>query len=176
VASKSIDAEGLQETLRVLRRLEPDIRKEVPRRFKAAGAPLVSAARAEVPAQAPMSGWKKGGRLGWSSARARTSIIIKFRASGRRHGEFTLLKLYTRSPALSVYEFAEKAQRRGRNGRRNHPNSSEAFIRNIRRSGKEPGRVLWNAADRELDSVVEAVEDIIEDLEQTANRALKRRR
>ena len=168
--------EGVPEVLRTLRRLEPEIRKEAPKRLKAAGAPLVQAARAEVPSSALMSGWKKGGRIGWDSAAIRRSITIRFRATARKPGEFTLLKLYSKSPALSVYDFADKARRRGRAKQRNNPNSSQAFIRNVKQAGGKPSRVMWRATERQLPDVQREVISILKDLERQAEQAMKRRR
>lgn len=168
--------DGVPEVLRTLRRLEPQIRKEAPKRLKAAASPLVGAARAEVPTGPPMSGWHKGGRIGWDSAAIRRTITIRFRGTARKPGEFTLLKLYSKSPALSVYDFAEKPRRKGRGGKRNNPNSSEAFIRNVKQAGGKPSRVMWRAAERQLPAVQREVTSVLKDLERQAEQAMKRRR
>jgi len=174
--AKTQQVTGVTETLRILRRLEPDIRKEAPKRLKAAASPLLAEARGMVPPAPPMSGWHKGGRIGWNTAAIRRSIVIRFRGTARRPGEFTLLKLYSKSPALSVFDFAEEAQRKGKNGRRNNPRSSAAFVRNLKVGHGKPSRVMWRAAERQLPAVQREVTSVLKDLERQAEQAMKRRR
>lgn len=168
--------DGVPEVLRILRRLEPDIRKEAPKRLKAAAAPLLGEARGMVPPAPPMSGWSPGGRIGWKTSAIRRSIVIRFRGSAKRPGDFVLLKLYSKSPALSVYDFAEDARRKGRSGKRNNPRSSEAFVRNLNKGGGKPSRVMWRAAERQLPAVQREVTSVLKDLERQAEQAMKRRR
>lgn len=167
--------EGVSDVLRILNKLEPELRKQAPKRLKAAAAPLVDEARGTVPNEPPMSGWAKGGRIGWSTAAIRRSIVIRFRSRARGNArEFVLLKLYSKSPALSVYDFAESARRKARSGRPNNPRSSEQFVRNLNTSGGKPSRVMWRAAERRLPSIQKEVGVVLRDLEDQANKAIKR--
>ena len=64
-----IEVRGLQESLRELRRLEPDLRKEIGRDIQRLVRPVAQEINRSIPTTAPLSGMNHAGRTGWANRR-----------------------------------------------------------------------------------------------------------
>lgn len=153
----TLKVDGLPEMLRELKRLDPELRKEIPKRFKTAAQFLVDDARSLVPDNPP-SGWSSGGRLGFKPGVVRRSIRLKFRGTrGRRKDTFSLLTLTTgKSAALSVMDMAgRKSSGSTRSGR--------ALISRLNRT-RPASRIVWEAAERNADAIEQVVRKLTRDV------------
>lgn len=165
------EVSGLAQALKVLKQVDPALRKAAIKSMKEAAQPLANDMRALVP-EVATSGWSKKGRLGFSPGRVRNSIRPQFRASERqrgRQGRYTLLRIRMASPGGSVYERAGSASGgRTRSGR--------AFVAKLNAQHGGPSRVMWRAADANLPTIIDAVELAQRNVQAHANRVLKERR
>lgn len=164
----AIQVDGLPEMLRTLKRLDPELRKQIPKRFKTAAQFLVDDARALVP-NTPASGWGKGGRLGFKPGVAKRSIRLKFRGTrGRRKDTFSLLTLTTgKNAALSVLDIAgRKSSGTTRQG--------QALIRKLNQT-RRASRVVWESAERNADAIEQVVRKLTNDVAADIDRLARRR-
>lgn len=162
---------GVPETLRELKKIDPQLRKQIPDRFKTAAQPILAEAQRLVPDR-PTSGWGSGGRLGWKPNTVRRSLSLKFRASrGRRRtpDEFTVLALSSgKSPALQVYDMA------GRKSRARTP-QGEALVKALN-ARRKASRVLWEAVERREPYVRDEIAKVTDEVSKTVETAIRRRR
>lgn len=157
----SIQVIGLKDALAQLKRVEPQIRKELTRSIKGDAAPLVNAARELVPFGAPLSGMRTG-KFAWS-AKARSGIGIKM--GGRARGnEYTILSLRQNNGVGQIFDMAGKAGGRSKRG--------QAFIENLTARYGRPSRSMWPAAERQLPAVADAVQATISDALKEINQRL----
>jgi len=131
-AAAGVQVIGVEETVKELRKVNPEYRKEFNRGIKTVLAPMVAAAKSGYP-DLPLSGmarsWNQGGRqlLPWSAANARKGVKVKTRTS---RGTKSVVRVQQMDPAAAIFEVAGTGTRLGRNLRARNP------------------RVLWPAYDR----------------------------
>ena len=157
--------------LRDLRRIDPDLRREVPDRIKntAAAQGLLADVRARQPAQ-PTRGWNVGpsrktspGRLNWSPGRIRQQITLNFRGSRPRGAPVTswpVLRIQSKNAAQNVFELAGARQ----------PGST--FNRNIMARHGQPKRLLYRALQPREPIIEAQVRATIDRLEREVTRRL----
>lgn len=156
----SIKVVGVKDTLKDLRTLNPQMRKQFARDAKQIAAPITTAAKAKYP-QMPLSGmryrWMQKGRhlLPWDARRARSGVQVKIDAGRRRNGVVTIIQ---KDPAASIIEFASNNNRLGRSL------STLAW--------GEPARVMWPAADSHLKDVTREMRQAIDKVADDLNRKL----
>lgn len=123
---------GVEETIKELRKVNAEYRKQFNRSIKTVLAPMVAAAKSGYP-DTPLSGmgraWVQGGRqlLPWSTAKARSGVKVKTRTS---RGTKSVVRVQQMHPAAAIFEVAGTGNSLGRNLRARH------------------SRVLWPAYDR----------------------------
>ena len=157
----SIQVIGLKDALAELKRVEPQLRKELTRSIKGDAAPLVNAARELVPIGAPLSGMRTG-KFAWS-AKARSGIGIKM--GGRARGnEFTILSLRQNNGVGQIFDMAGKKGGSSKKG--------EAFIAALSARFGRPSRSMWPAAEKALPQVTEAITATIDEALGDINRRL----
>lgn len=164
----TVRVDGLPEMLRELKRLDPELRKQIPKRFKTAAQFLVDDARSLVPNE-PASGWSPGGRLGFKPGNAKRSIRLKFRGTrGRKKDTFSLLTLTTgKNAALSVLDMAgRKSAGRTRSG--------QALIRKLNQT-RRASRVVWESAERNRDAIDQVVRKLTNDVADAISRRTEAR-
>lgn len=152
----NIEVVGIKDTLKDLRTLDPQARKQFARDAKQIAAPITNEAKGNYP-QLPLRGmkyrWRQRGRdlLPWDARRARSGVTLKIDAGRRRDGVITIIQ---KDPAASIIEFASKNNRLGRSL------STLAW--------GTPARVMWPAADNHLKDVtremVQAIDKVADDL------------
>ncbi len=130
-AAAGVQVIGVEETVKELRKVNPEYRKEFNRAIKTVLAPMVAAAKSGYP-DLPLSGmarsWNDGRQLlPWSAARARKGVKVKTRTS---RGTKSVVRVQQMDPAAAIFEVAGTGNRFGSNLR----------ARN--------SRVLWPAYDR----------------------------
>ena len=152
----NIEVVGIKDTLKDLRTLDPQARKQFARDAKQIAAPITNEAKGNYP-QLPLRGmkyrWRQRGRdlLPWDALRARSGVTVKIDAGRRRDGVITIIQ---KDPAASIIEFASNNNRLGRSL------STLAW--------GTPARVMWPAADNHLKDVtremVQAIDKVADDL------------
>ena len=152
----NIEVVGIKDTLKDLRTLDPQARKQFARDAKQIAAPITNEAKGNYP-QLPLRGmkyrWRQRGRdlLPWDARRARSSVTLKIDAGRRRDGVITIIQ---KDPAASIIEFASNNNRLGRSL------STLAW--------GTPARVMWPAADNHIKDVtremVQAIDKVADDL------------
>ena len=152
----NIEVVGIKDTLKDLRTLNPEMRKQFARDAKQIAAPITNEAKGNYP-QLPLRGmkyrWRQRGRdlLPWDARRTRSGVTVKIDAGRRRDGVITIIQ---KDPAASIIEFASNNNRLGRSL------STLAW--------GTPARVMWPAADNHLKDVtremVQAIDKVADDL------------
>lgn len=152
----NIEVVGIKDTLKDLRTLNPEMRKQFARDAKQIASPIILEAKSNYP-QLPLRGmkyrWAQKGRqlLPWDARRARSGVTLKIDAGRRRDGVITIIQ---KDPAASIIEFASNNNRLGRSL------STLAW--------GAPARVMWPAADNHLKDVtremVQAIDKVADDL------------
>ena len=169
--------------LRNLRRIDPDLRREVPDRIKntPAAQGLLADVRNRQP-QKPTTGWHVGpsrktspGRLNWSPGRIRQQITLNFRGSRPRGApvdSWPVLRIQSKNPAQNVFELA------GAKGDYKKPKArGQALGRNLTaRYGRGGSRTIWPAIEDWAARIEDEIEDIFQEYADTVNRAAKKGR
>lgn len=139
-----VDFFGLRQLQDALRRVAPDLAKEMKKTTKVPVSRIYNGARRNVTAANVPSGWKKRNngpkgwgdpsQRGWDNARVRSGIKLREGKRDRR-GITPLWTIRSESAAGNIYEFAREA----------HEPFSVPFVRKINRL--PPSRLVWKAYD-----------------------------
>ena len=166
-----IEVYGVPEMLKLLKTIDPALRKATQAKMKLAAAPILAEARSLIPEVAiepGEKGRKRGG--GWKvtgrDAKAvRRSIKVTFKGSRIRDknaNTFPLLKLVLGSAGGSIFDMA------GRSGSGNTP-SGTALIRKLQKDRGGASRVMWRSVESKIGEVEAGVKDAIADMEYAIN-------
>lgn len=173
-----IEVYGVPEMLKVLKEIDPALRKATIAKMKLAADPILQEARSLIPDQ-PISvseqtrkkggGWKATGRLGYDAKKVRRSIKVTFKTKIRdkNANTFPLLRLVLGSAGGSIYDMA------GRKGSGN-TRSGEALIRKLQKDRGGASRVMWKSVENKIRVVEDGVKDAIADMEYAINQRAKR--
>jgi len=170
--------DGLKETLRTLGKFDQTLRKSFTRDFKTAVAPMVEAAKANVPTIAPLSGWERNwkGKPLWEGQKEerRIKLRINTRRARRRNIEKGLLyesvgtiNVVATNRGLAVYDMA---------GRRQQPSSvrGDLMVKNLNDRWRQASRAMWPAAEETIGEVTRNCVPIVKRAELEAQRIMAR--
>ena len=149
--SARIEVVGVKDTVKALRKLDPEFRKEFNRGIKEVVAPTIAAAKSAYPPM-PLSGmqraWIQGAaqKLPWDAAKVRQGVKVK--VSTRRYSN-SVVYITQANPAGAIFEVAGEGNRFGANLR----------ARN--------SKVLWPAYDRHAAQIAEGVDKLVRNAERT---------
>jgi len=137
---------GVREVFREVRKFEPKLVAKSQAQMKAAAHPIVVEAQRNIRiaasssvylgggGNAPLSGWSRGGRLGWDTGKVAKGVSI--RAGGsyyKSKHQWEIIRAFQSSPAGMLYDWAGRTGKyvdaRGRVGR------GRAFVDNLPRFG-----------------------------------------
>lgn len=168
------EIDGVAETLRALRRIDPDLRREVPDQIKntAGATALVNTIRQRQPNTAPLSGWARYKRRPWQPGRIRNGIRLQFRGSrprGAPAGSWPVLRVRSTNAAQNLFELA------GRKSSGRTP-SGQAMIRNLESRYGRASRTIWPEVEKAAGDIENEIETIFRDYAKTVTRQLGRRR
>ena len=161
--------DGVDEVLKALKAVDPELRKELPKEIKAYLNPIVDEMRSTIPGDRPLSGWKETGRIGWRSSTVRSSIRSKFRASrkrGAKSREFSLASISQSSPAGAIFDMA------GRKSSGNTP-QGRAMIAALNTRHGGASRTLWPTLERNRNRLEDGIRAILERYADKVNRKLR---
>lgn len=102
---------GVRDTLALLRQMDNKTRWSAINKIKASGNELVSVARQQYPTgEAPLAGWtsgKRGGRLGWQSAKVQSGVQIQVGGRTPRFANaYPMVTLIQKDAAGSLFSMA----------------------------------------------------------------------
>lgn len=155
----TIRVEGIKETLKVLKDIDPDLRREFTRNAKQITQPIVNAAQSIYRSTTFPSGtarrWAPRGREIFPLTQQKTvrGVSTKISTSRRTTGAITVVQS---NPGGAVFEFAKN----GRLGQ------ALTF-----KNGMTP-RAMWRAADANLETVQSEMSKLVDDVADTVNRRL----
>jgi hypothetical protein len=164
------EIKGLRQALDTLREIDPVLYRQGQKMLRKDAKPLVDAARANVPRQSPLSGWKAGSggateRSGqsrfpaWETG-AQRKINLRVRRERVRGmgGRRILVRVVQGSAAGSVFDMA---------GRKNRGNPIDVSLRSA--GFGSASRSMWPAADANLATVEKSVRASVEAMERYIN-------
>lgn len=167
--STAIKVDGVAETIKALGRVDPELKKQVVKNMKAAGAPTEEAARSLLPNARPLSGWDawKGG---YDVAAVRKGIRVAFRGSKVRGAhdpdKIPLLTLRQKNAGGAIFDMA------GRRSSGSTP-QGQVFVRMLNARGGPASRYMWPGAEKAMPVVVRQVEQAIDDMMDTINKEVR---
>ena len=82
--STKVEVNGLADTLRTLRRVDPELRKTTIRRMKLAAKPMQAEAKKLFPDASPLSGWGNW-RGGYDGRTVKRNVKVSFKGSKARN-------------------------------------------------------------------------------------------
>ena len=140
----------VKDTIKALRRLEPETAKEFIRQAKGAVAPMIADAKSQYP-EMPLSGMARewAGKFPWQAAAVRRGVKVK---TSTRKNKASVVYVTQGNAAGAIFEVAGKK------------NPSSVFARNLRARN---GRVLWPAYDRHAEQIQTDIKALVIDAEKT---------
>lgn len=166
----SVTIENVPQTLRTLKKIDPDLRKRVPEQIKSYAQPLVNEAKKALPTAPPLSGWSKG-RFRWRPGTVRNGVRLQFKGTRPRNSpanSWPVLRLRQTSAAGSAYDMAgRKSSGRTRSG--------QTMIREINARHGRASRSIWPAVEKHADEVENGIERIFEQYAKIVSRELEKR-
>lgn len=146
----------VKDTIKALRRLEPEAAKEFIRSAKGAVAPMMADAKSQYP-EMPLSGMARqwAGRFPWQAAAVRRGVKVK---TSTRKNKASVVYVTQASPAGAIFEVAGTK------------NPSSVFATNLR---ARSGRVLWPAYDRHAEQIQTDIKALIVDAEKTVQELVR---
>jgi hypothetical protein len=140
---------GVKETIKALRKVDPEFRKEFNRAAKAVVAPMVAEAKSLYP-QLPLSGMRRAWTpkafsiFPWQVAKVRSGVKVK---TSTRRDKNSVLYVSQGTPAGVLFETVSQSKPLGSNIRARSP------------------KVLWPTADKHAPRITKGIEEIVRDAE-----------
>lgn len=168
-ASANVRVTGVRETLKELKKIDPELRKQAVKEMRTAAQPLVTEVKSGMPDR-PLENWQEEGELGWKTSKVRQSVKLKFggkRVRSQAGNQYPLLRLVIGSPAGAAFDKA---------GRRNAPTSPQgrAFIENLTRKYGSASRRAWPATEKHMDNIERGVKQAVDKASAQINQELRR--
>jgi hypothetical protein len=157
--ARTPEIEGVKDTIKALRRIDPELRKEFNAKYKDAVSPMTNAAKAIYDDQRFPSGtkrtWAPGGRkiFPLTAAKAKTGVKPKINTSYRGG---TALYVMQANPAAAVFDIAGRSTGLG-----------AAFSAKF---GRDPSRVMWPVAEQHEKQVKKNVEELVKETTKTVQK------
>jgi hypothetical protein len=190
-----VRVEGLEQTLRVLKEVEPDaiktMRSEIRTVISATG--VVSSIRSRTPSIAPLSGMNHNGPTKWAGVRSvTTSVLPRITATARR--AVPLVRISASGGATSLgFDYAElagirrkppraRSKIRGTSIRGSQKGDGsmalngqgDNFIKYLEeRNGKKPGRYAYRAVQSARRKIEQGIQIVLDNYAQKVNRKLR---
>lgn len=165
-----VQVTGLRESLKVLNKLDKDLRKESIKKVRFAASPMVAVARSTFPSQPPLSGMANKSRVRYQPGRVKSQVILKIGGRPPRNAkQWPVLTLQQNNAGGALYSMAgmadDKNSRATNDGQRQFSELLEA------KSGK-PQRGMWSKIRTIRRTANLSLEAAVKDVERTANRKL----
>jgi hypothetical protein len=196
MAEPILEIKGIQETLAALNKIDPTYRRDVTKRIKRAGDPMVQEARSMITTivgakGAPLSGMNRGSLIKGKEITWRTDAVQKgfkikvgVRASKERYVNFSRytdgVQTHTEQVPFGSkpYKLMTMQQSDAAGAIYDHAGRRAAgmFVTNLNaEGGGEQPRVIDKAVEKNKPAVQQVVQSVIDDVEKKTNRTLKQR-
>ncbi len=168
-ATANVQVQGVKQTLKALKDIDPALRRAAIKEMKTAVQPMVNEVRSKMPNK-PLDNWGEGGRLGWDVNQVRKSVKVKFggrKVRGGSGNQYPLLRLVIQSPAGAVFDIA---------GRRSNGRSPQgtAFINALTADWGRASRTAWPTAEKHIQDVQRGVLIAIDKAAAEVNKEIRR--
>ena len=142
----SVRVDGVNKAIKVLKGMDPEIRKQFNKDAKVILQPVIDDAKSRYPASY-LSGmgrsWDSGRIFPYVQSRARS----KLKVSTKQEKDGTLLQIVQKDVAASVIEFAGSV-------------TSTSLSRNLTATSRKPARVMWPAFVAHADQVQDSIQEL----------------
>ena len=171
--SAKVEVDGLNEALRTLRYIDPQLRRQVDKEMKeTVGKDIIPFARRLYPATDRVGNWGRWPRgTGYRQATVQRGVKIRIKTSGRQDQIAGLFLTNSNGPGV-IFSTAGKKSSGVAPTRDNGSGNSAAFIEKLKRFG-EPMRALWPAVLEKRDTLEANVEKAVDDLMKTISKELR---
>jgi hypothetical protein len=162
-----IDVQGVQDTISILRKYEPELYKQLIKDIKNEPGlnEAMSGIRSKVPSISPLSGMNNDGKTGFKTPKVSTSVTPSKRLNFAN--QRSIVTIQTVSPKNGFgFEIIDLVGR-GKNG-----NTPKARGMISKLSG-QPSRFVWKGFEERQEGVTRAVVSILEKYAKTVNVKLK---
>lgn len=170
--ARAVEVRGLQDTLRELRKFNPDLLKELKKDLTKQAQPIFTEAARRLPDVAAPN-WGSKGRTGYSRNRAARGYKVSIRASKRvknMNGSMAVINLTQTNAGGAIWDQA------GSRGNYSPPVQRGAqFVRQLDRSSGNAQRGLWPASVSRRKDITREFQASITRLERVTNERLARR-
>ena len=160
--ARTPEIEGVKDTIKALRRIDPELRKEFNLKVKAIAAPMTDAMKSEYSDNSFPSGTKrkwstKDGRklFPLTAAKAQNGVKVKINTSYRDRNAFYVMQA---NPAAAIFDMA---------GKKNLNGLGSAFSSKF---GKNASRVMWPVAERHEKQVKKNVQELVKETTKTVQK------
>jgi hypothetical protein len=163
----TITIENVPATLRLLKKIDPDLRKKVPDEIKAYAQPLVNEAKGLLPGSPPLSGLARG-RFRYRAGTVRNGVRLQFKGTRPKNSpmnSWPVLRLRQTTAAGSVYDMAGRKS----SGR---TISGQIMVRELNSRHGKASRSIWPAVEKHADEIEKGIEKIFDDYAKIINREL----
>ena len=162
--AKTPEIEGVKDTIKALRQIDPELRKQFNTNYGKAVSPMTNAAKdlyddLRFPSGTKRKWTTKEGRklFPLTAAKAKTGVKPKINTSYRGT---TALYVMQANPAAAIFDIAGTGNKLG-----------SAFSTTF---GRGPSRVMWPVAERYQDQVKQNVKELVEDTEKVIQKEVDR--
>ena len=171
--SAKVEINGLNEALRTLRYIDPQLRRKVDKEMKdTVGKDIVPFARRLYPATDRVGNWGRWPRgTGYRQAAVRNGVKMRIKTTGRVDQISGLFLTNSNGPGVIFTTAGNKSEGTAPT-RPNGSGNSAAFIERLKRFG-EPTRALWPAVLEKRDTLEANVEQAVNDLMKTISKELR---
>jgi hypothetical protein len=169
--ARTPEIEGVKDTIKALRQIDPELRKEFNRKVRAIAAPMTDAMKDEYSDHRFPSGTKRtwtvnktdlgdGRKLfPLTAAKAKNGVRVRIDTSYRNRNALYIMQA---NPAAAIFDMA---------GKKNVNSLGNAFSTKF---GKGSSRVMWPVAERKLKDVQDGIKDLVEDTEKVIQKEVGR--
>lgn len=185
----TIEVKGLKESLKLLNRLAPAMRREIGKEFRALAKPGATAAQELREKGAEIKGFQHYGRTGryaWKTLAVKVDTRKARKrniAQGLSFESLGIVKVTTKDAASAIMDMAGRVgnvqtsgQSRPYNGRPNGHRLNGQGAKLIQKLNKEYGksgsRFMWPGVEQGLDGTEQAFRDLVRKVERELQRAL----
>lgn len=155
---------GVNEMIRELKKIEPELYRELRKDLISDVKPLYSVIKSRIPTKAPLSGMYNNGRLGWGKPiRVTTKINLK-----KRKGYTSLVSVRTTN---AVVEMIDRAGSKNPQGITKAGASMIEYLPKL--NAGSSSRYIWPAVEKHIPKIIEAANKTLERYSKIKNRTLQ---
>jgi len=171
--SARVEVDGLNEALRTLRYIDPQLRRQVDKQMKeTVGQDIIPFARRLYPATDRVGNWGRWPRgAGYQQSTVQRGVKLRIKTSGRQDQISGLFLTNSNGPGV-IFSTAGKKSSSVAPTRENGSGNSAAFIERLKRFG-DPMRALWPAVLEKRDTLEHNVNKAVDDLMKTISKELR---